>query len=200
MKETPEILLDQFQKGRSFVARVLEKCIQLQLETEVIYCALKELKEDSTISIEIALERGMKEWDVNLIQRTSFRVILEISDDEDKEILKEKFNHDSIEVLEDGRVVSYLSVEEYDRQLRRPDDFWYCPVTKLGAQWDEDWFESQMEECQKKDEIVLEVITYFKMSSNGKTEVIKWQKNPTDEEVDNYLRENYGEVYRWWRL
>jgi len=36
----------------------------------------------------------------------------------------------------------YLTKQEYDRQLSRPDDLWRCPVCRLTAFWSDENYDS----------------------------------------------------------
>lgn len=45
---------------------------------------------------------------------------------------------------EHGRV--FLSEEEYDRQLSRPDSTWKCPRCGKASEWDEDNYDAWIEQ------------------------------------------------------
>ena len=47
-----------------YIARILKIAKKEKLEIEVIATAFQKLKEDPSISIEEALERGLREWDI----------------------------------------------------------------------------------------------------------------------------------------
>lgn len=135
-----------------FVQEVLKRARVFHLENEVVFWALQNLKLDPTITVEEAMIRGMDEWDVCFVKRTLYRVILEITEDWEREMVGKMFDHTRMEVLESGKVVSYLNDQEYNLQMSRPDSLWMCPVTKLAGWWDDGWFESQMERFEEKEE------------------------------------------------
>lgn len=62
-----EKLRDMHKDGESFdelslISNILKTAAEYKLESEVIYSALKFIKEDSSLSIKEAVERGYQEW------------------------------------------------------------------------------------------------------------------------------------------
>ena len=46
-----------------------------------------------------------------------------------------------MEILNERWTASYLTSEEYNRQIMKPDSFWYCPYTGLDAIFDDRYYE-----------------------------------------------------------
>jgi uncharacterized protein with PIN domain len=51
-----------------------------------------------------------------------------------------------------GRV--YLTQQQYDVQMNKPDSFWLCPVCGDVAGWDDDNYEKHMELLEREAEEV----------------------------------------------
>lgn len=43
-------------------------------------------------------------------------------------------------------VVSYLTIEQYNKQLQEEDAIWYCPTTGIDGVFDDDYFEMKSNE------------------------------------------------------
>ena len=74
----------------------------------------------------------------NIMKKTPYRVLVPTK--EVKEIFGDKLP-ETMEVLNENITASYLTSEEYENQLMRPDDFWVCPRTALQASFDDEWYE-----------------------------------------------------------
>lgn len=48
----------------------------------------------------------------------------------------------SMELLADGTVASYLTEEQFSKQLDAPDSYWHCPITGQVGTFDDEWYES----------------------------------------------------------
>lgn len=46
-----------------------------------------------------------------------------------------------LERIDSHTAVSYLTKEQYDSQLRRPNDRWICPKTGAIGWFDDEWYE-----------------------------------------------------------
>ena len=74
----------------------------------------------------------------NIMKKTPYRVLVPTK--EVKEIFGDKLP-ETMEVLNENITASYLTSEEYENQLMRPDDFWVCPRTGIRASFDDEWYE-----------------------------------------------------------
>lgn len=67
--------------------------------------------------------------------------------------LKEKLLGDplpeNMEVLNEKWTASYLTPDEYSRQLMKPDSLWYCPYTGLDGVFDDDYYEKFYQHSQE---------------------------------------------------
>lgn len=74
------------------------------------------------------------------MKKTPYRVLLPT-----KEIKKLFGNElpESMEVLNENITASYLTVEEYNYQMKNINDIWVCPRTGLSALFDDEWYEEQ---------------------------------------------------------
>ncbi len=47
----------------------------------------------------------------------------------------------SLEMLDSHTAISYLTKDQFDSQLRRPNDRWNCPKTGAIGWFDDEWYE-----------------------------------------------------------
>lgn len=73
-----------------------------------------------------------------MIERTRWRITLPA------EILNEFSDEfpDSMEISDEGRLVTYLSKTEYSKQMSSPNDKWHCPITGYMGWFDDEWYEN----------------------------------------------------------
>lgn len=70
---------------------------------------------------------------------TPYRLL--VSTKELKEVLFGFPLPENMEILNERWTASYLTSEEYNRQIMKPDSFWYCPYTGLDAIFDDRYYE-----------------------------------------------------------
>lgn len=73
--------------------------------------------------------------------KTPYRVLIRKSDIDFLDV------HDLPETMEElgnGFIASYLTKEQYVDQLFSPEDLWRCPVTREGGEFDDEWYESNL--------------------------------------------------------
>ena len=81
--------------------------------------------------------------------KTPYRVLIRKSDIDFLDV------HDLPETMEElgnGFIASYLTEEQYMNQLCNPDALWKCPVTRECGAFDDEWYESNLNNNQNEDD------------------------------------------------